>query len=108
MDEATTQLEDRHEDTTSSRFSRAMLVSGIRCLLTYIVFPWLLPALGWASGVGPSIALPIGLLAIGFNIDSIRRFRTSKHRMRIPVILLNMLVIALLVLLIVQDLQALF
>ena len=53
-------------DLAARRFSRSMLVSGVRCMLTYVVFPWLLPALGWASGVGPWIGLPIGLLAIGF------------------------------------------
>ena len=91
-------------DLAARRFSRSMLVSGIRCMLTYVVFPWLLPALGWASGVGPWIGLPIGLLAIGFNVDSIRRFRTSDRRMRVPVMVINVAVIALLMALVGGDL----
>lgn len=90
-------------DLAARRFSRSMVVSGVRCLLTYIVFPWLLPALGWASGVGPWIGLPIGLLAIAFNVDSIRRFRASDHRLRVPVMTINVGVIALLVILVVRD-----
>ena len=91
-------------DLAARRFSRSMLVSGVRCMLTYVVFPWLLPALGWASGVGPWIGLPIGLLAIGFNVDSIRRFRTSDHRMRVPVMVINVAVSALLTILVAGDL----
>ena len=90
-------------DLAARRFNRSMVVSGIRCLLTYIVFPWLLPALGWAKGVGPWIGLPIGLVAIAFNVDSIRRFRASEHRLRIPVMAINVGVIALLTVLVVRD-----
>ena len=90
-------------DLAARRFSRSMLVSGVRCMLTYVVFPWLLPALGWASGVGPGIGLPIGLLAIGFNVDSFRRFRTSEQRMRLPGMVINVAVIVLLVVLVVGD-----
>ncbi|MDG2908595.1 MAG: hypothetical protein P6D49_09885 [Acidimicrobiales bacterium] len=94
-------------DLAARRFSRSMIVSGVRCMLTYVVFPWLLPALGWASGVGPWIGLPIGLLAIGFNVDSIRRFRASDHRMRVLVMAINVGVIALLAVLVVGDLAEL-
>ncbi|MBC8363530.1 MAG: hypothetical protein H8E59_00835 [Actinobacteria bacterium] len=90
-------------DLAARRFSRSMIISGIRCMLTYVIFPWLLPALGWAGGVGPWIGLPIGLLAIGFNVDSIRRFRSSDHRMRLPVMMINTGVIALLSVLVVGD-----
>ena len=33
-------------DLAARRFSRSMIVSGVRCMLAYVVFPWLLPALG--------------------------------------------------------------
>ena len=90
-------------DLAARRFSRSMVISGIRCMLTYVVFPWLLPALGWARGVGPLVGLPIGLLAIGFNVDSIRRFRSSDRRMRLPVMAINAGVIILLSVLVVGD-----
>ena len=107
-DALTTGTTDSATDLAARRFSRSMVVSGVRCMLTYVVFPWLLPALGWARGVGPWIGLPIGLLAIGFNFDSIRRFRASDHRMRVPVMVINAGVIALLTVLVVGDLTDLF
>jgi hypothetical protein len=84
-------------------FSTSVLVSAVRCLLTYILFPWVLPLLGWASGVGPAIGLVVGVVAIGFNVASIRRFMASGHRYRYWISALNVAVIGLLVVLIVRD-----
>lgn len=84
-------------------FSTSVMVSAVRCLLTYILFPWVLPLLGWASGVGPAIGLVVGVVAIGFNVASIRRFMASGHKYRYWIAALNVAVIALLVVLIVRD-----
>jgi hypothetical protein len=84
-------------------FSTSVVVSGIRCLLAYIVFPWLLPLFGVARGVGPVIGLVVGVVAIGFNVASIRRFMRSGHRYRYWISTLNVLVIGLLLVLIVRD-----
>lgn len=84
-------------------FSTSVVISGIRCLLAYIVFPWLLPLFGIARGVGPAIGLAVGVVAIGFNVASIRRFMRSGHRYRYWISTLNVLVIGLLLVLIVRD-----
>lgn len=36
-----------------SAFQKSMLISAVRCTLTYVVFPFVLPAVGFATGVGP-------------------------------------------------------
>jgi hypothetical protein len=84
-------------------FSLSMVVSGVRCLLTYIVFPWILPLLGLAGGVGPAVGVFVGVVAIAFNVLSIRRFRSSTISWRRPLMALNSLVIAFLVVLVVLD-----
>ena len=61
------------EEQANRTFSTSVLVSAVRCTLAYGVFPWLLPAFGVASGVGPAIGLAIGPIAIAFNVASIRR-----------------------------------
>jgi len=63
-------------------FSTSMLVSATRCLLTYIVLPFVAPVLGIAGNVGPGIGIPIGLVAIVSNVLTIRRFHAAEHRMR--------------------------
>ncbi len=84
-------------------FSTSILLSGIRCIVAYIVFPWLLPALGLARGVGPGIGVVIGLVAIAFNVASIRRFHASDHHWKWPITALNVTVIAMLGVLLVMD-----
>jgi hypothetical protein len=84
-------------------FSTSMVVSGIRCLLAYIVFPWVLPLLGVAGNVGPAVGLAVGVVAIGFNIASIRRFMRTGHRYRYWIATINVVVIGMLLVLIVRD-----
>ena len=92
------------EDSITRTFSQSVVISGIRCVLAYVIFPWVLPALGWASGVGPWIGLVVGVVAIGFNIASIRRFWIADHRWKWPITVINLSVIGLLLALLVQDL----
>lgn len=92
-------------DPATNTFSVSMVVSGVRCLLTYVVFPWALPLFGLAGGVGPALGLSIGLVAIGFNVASIRRFWVAGHRWRIPITVINVSVIVLLSILVGMDIS---
>ena len=98
---------DGQADPATRAFSVSILISGIRCVLTYVIFPWVLPLLGFAGGVGPTIGLVIGTVAIGFNLASIRRFWVSDHRWKWPITVLNTSVIVLLLVLLGQDLAEL-
>lgn len=87
-------------------FNLAIVVSGIRCLIAYILLPFIIPIIGLAEGVGPWLGIGIGLVAIAANVMSIRRFARSSHRWRIPVIVINCAVIALLMVLLAIDVNA--
>ncbi|MXW42644.1 MAG: hypothetical protein F4138_07930 [Acidimicrobiia bacterium] len=89
------------------RFSQSMIVSGIRCMLAYGVFPFALPVLGFADSVGPVLGVVIGVVAIVFNGLSIRRFWRANHRLKWPVITVNIAVIVLLCYLMIGDLAEL-
>ncbi len=86
-------------------FSTSVVVSGVRCFLFYVLFPWLLPAAGIASGVGSGVGLAIGAVAIVFNVLSIRRFQRTRHRYRWLITALNAGIIVLLCALMVIDLS---
>jgi hypothetical protein len=92
------------EGAAQRAFSTSILVSATRCVLTYIVLPFVAPALGLAAGVGPAIGIPIGVVAIGFNVLTIRRFWAADHRWRWAYTAIGLTVIALLVVLMVEDL----
>ena len=91
-------------DEPTRMFSTSILVSAVRCLLAYVVFPWVLPALNLAGDVGPGIGVVVGLVAIAFNVLSIRRFWAADHRWKWPIGALNSCVIVLLSVLLVADL----
>jgi len=70
------------ESDTHRIFGASILLSATRCLLSYIVLPILLPAIGLAKGVGPYIGIPIGILALTFDFLGIRRFWLADHHQR--------------------------
>lgn len=70
------------EDAVHRMFSFSIVLSALRCLLSYVVFPILTPALGLATGVGPAIGIPIAVVALVFDVIGIRRFWVNDHRWR--------------------------
>ena len=63
-------------------FSSSILLSATRCLLSYIILPVLAPFLGTVPLIGPAIGLPVGALALVFDVKAIRRFFRADHRWR--------------------------
>ncbi|HEX5366788.1 MAG TPA: hypothetical protein VFW63_09035 [Acidimicrobiales bacterium] len=94
-------------DAAQRAFSTSVLVSATRCTLTYLVLPFLLPAIGLAAGVGPLIGIPVGGAAMVSNVLTIRRFWAADHRWRWAYTALALTVIALLVVLMVEDVASL-
>ncbi len=83
------------------------MISGIRCVLTYVILPFVAPLIGLAPGVGPVIGLIVGTVAIAANVFSIRRFWQADHRWKKQVTVLHVSVILLLVILLFLDVRAL-
>ncbi|MGH9097769.1 MAG: hypothetical protein ACRDWB_10130 [Acidimicrobiales bacterium] len=70
------------ESATHRIFSASIFLSALRCLLSYIVLPIVLPAVGLASSVGPAIGIPVGLVALVFDYLGVRRFWLANHHQR--------------------------
>ena len=90
-------------DEARKAFQTSILVATVRCLLMYIVFPFVLPALGIATGVGPAIGLAIGIAAIAAIIMSVRRFWRADHSKRWHYTIVGTFVVAFLLVLVVGD-----
>lgn len=88
-------------------FSKSIVVSGIRCVLAYLILPFATPFIGLAPGVGAGFGLIIGVVAVVANLFSIRRFWRADHRWKVPVTVLHVCVIALLLFLAVRDIAEL-
>ena len=90
-------------DEARKSFQTSILVATFRCLLMYIVFPFVLPTLGIARGVGPAIGLAISIAAIAAIIMSVRRFWRADHSKRWYYTVLGAIVVAFLLVLVVSD-----
>jgi hypothetical protein len=84
-------------------FSGSILLSATRCLLSYVVLPILTPLLGVAASVGPWVGLPLGIVALFFDVRGVRRFWLANHRLRWQISGIYLLVMALVVTLVVGD-----
>lgn len=95
------------EEEAQRTFSTSILISAIRCLLTYVVFPFVAPLVGIASGVGSTIGIVASIIGIVANVWSIKRFHSSSHPWRWPITAINVGIIVLLSILLVLDLTEL-
>jgi hypothetical protein len=90
-----------------SAFQKSLFISTCRCLLMYIVFPFVLPAVGIARGVGPAIGVVIGALAMVSIVYSIRRFWRANHSKRWHYTIFGAVIIVFLVYLAIRDVASL-
>lgn len=95
-------------DEARSAFQKSLVWTAARCLLMYIVFPFVLPPLGIALGVGPAIGITIGLLAMVSIVYSIRRFWRADHSKRWHYTVFGSLIIVFLIWATVADTIRLF
>ncbi|MEL6892383.1 MAG: hypothetical protein AAFP84_12350 [Actinomycetota bacterium] len=86
-----------------SAFQKSLAYTTCRCLLMYIILPFVLPAVGIAQGVGPLIAIPVGVLAIVSIVYSIRRFWRADHSKRWHYTVFGTVIIGFLVYLTIAD-----
>jgi hypothetical protein len=89
-----------------SAFQKSLVISAARCIFMYILFPFVLPAIGVARGVGPWIGLAIGALAVVSITYSIRRFWRADHSKRWHYTIFGATIICFLIFLAVKDINA--
>ena len=84
-------------------FSFSMIISAVRCSLTYVIFPFVAPTVGFSSSVGPWVGVPLSVIGIAANALSISRFWKNNHRWKWQISTLNVGVIIMLSVLLVND-----
>lgn len=87
-------------------FGRSIVLSSVRCLLTYVVLPLLKPVVDLSGGVGPVLGLLIGTVSAVAIIASMRRFWRAGHRFRWHYTALGGSILVLLLVLAVRDVAA--
>jgi ABC-type iron transport system FetAB permease component len=87
--------------------SKSLAISTVRCLLSYVIFPFVLPSIALIREFEPVIGIAIGIIAIVFNIRAMRQLFATSHRYRWYFSAISISIIALLIVLIVRDIMAL-
>ncbi|SJM52977.1 hypothetical protein [Gulosibacter sp. 10] len=70
----------KNEREAHRGFQISMVVSGVRCLITYLLVPILVPVLGFAGVLAAPIGILLCVVAAVNGVISVRRFWTSDHR----------------------------
>ena len=60
----------------------SIVLSGIRCTLTYIVIPFIVPFIGLAAAIDAPLGIVVGLAAMLSLVTTVRRFFMANHPKR--------------------------
>ncbi|MDN5558040.1 MAG: hypothetical protein L0G23_01185 [Ruaniaceae bacterium] len=77
-----TATDRRSTEQAHRAFRVSVVISGVRCLITYLLVPVLVPILSLAGWVAAPIGLALCAVAAVSGIVSVRRFWLSDHRYR--------------------------
>ena len=88
-------------------FSFAMGLSGLRCLFSYVLFPFVFPILGLAAGAKSAIGVPIAAVALVFDVRGIRRVWLAGYPRRWAMSALYLAVMVLVTVLLVENVVSL-
>lgn len=84
----------------------AIVVSGIRCIITYLLIPVLAPVIGISDAASAPVTIALSVLAIVMGVTGVRRFWMADHRARWAYTIFIAVIVALLSVGIVLDLAS--
>lgn len=102
-----TELDRRSGEGAHRAFRISVVLSGIRCLITYLLIPVLVPMASLAGWVAAPIGLALCAYAVINGVVSLRRFWRSDHRHRWTYTIFMTVVFGILGLALVSDLSRL-
>lgn len=96
-----------NEDQAHRLFSLSIVLSAARCSLSYVILPVIAPLIGSAAGGSPAFGIPLGVVALVFDIRAVRKFWLAEHRWRRPITALYAVIMAMVVGLLLHDILSL-
>jgi hypothetical protein len=95
------------ERAARSAFEFSVYLSAARCLLTYIVLPFIFPIIGVTTRATPVVGITVSLVAMTADIASIRRFWRADHKYRWHYTALASTITVMMLYLVIHDVIAL-
>lgn len=84
-------------------FRTSVLISGIRCLITYLAIPILIPVMSLAGWVAAPVGILLCIVAVVNGVASMQRFWRADHRHRWVYTVFMGVVFAILALALISD-----
>jgi hypothetical protein len=85
-------------------FGIALFISATRCVLQYLIFPFVLPFFGLVGGTPVWLSLPLCMIAFTSLLLSLRRFWKANHPRRFAYLPLALLMMIVLIIFVLSDL----
>jgi hypothetical protein len=95
------------EDQARSAFQTSIMLSSVRCLITYIILPFVAPTVGFFATIGRPLGIFVNVVAMVSIIASTRRFWRVRHAQRWAYTILGGLMMCFLVYLLIRDIVGL-
>lgn len=102
-----TEVDGRSSAGAHSAFRTSVVISGIRCLITYLLIPVLVPMASLAGWVAAPVGIALCVYAVINGIVSLKRFWRSDHKQRWTYTIFMAIVFGILGLALVSDLSRL-
>jgi len=101
------QIATESDHPAERAFSFALLFSGVRCIIMYVVLPFLLPLMGIAGNFSLAFDILINLIAITAIIYSLRRFWIVDYKRKWQYLPVALVALCLLIAFIALDVSTL-
>ncbi len=79
---STTSSDAPKQAATQNVFWASAAFSGVRCILQYVVLPFIFPLVGFAANVSEYLFIVISVIAVASMVMSLRRFWRVNYRYR--------------------------
>lgn len=95
------------ERSAENTFMASMMFTGIRCMLEYIVLPFVLPLLNLSNTIAVPLVLAVNSVALVALIHSVRKFWAIDYKHKRPFLALAVFGGMILILFMIGNLRAL-
>jgi hypothetical protein len=99
--------QERAAEGAKRALTASLLFSGVRCILMYVIIPFVLPLIGVTGLFAAQLDILINLVAIAALIYSVRRFWQINYHGKVAYTLVAVVAFVFLLIFIALDLRAL-
>ncbi len=91
------------ESDAQRAFNFSLIFTGVRCILQYVVLPFILPVVGIAADTALPLLLAINIFAVISMLFSVRRFWQINYRYKWQYFIMALVILAALTAFIAED-----